>query len=44
MAPKGGQEEMAWPKAVDFYALSRGVPRKPACNVAETAQWKSQKC
>ena len=34
---------MAWSKAVDFYALSWGIPRKPACNLAETAQRKSQK-
>src|SRR5215217_7428853 len=39
---KGEQEEMAWSKAVDFYALSWGVPRKPAYNLAETAQRKSQ--
>ena len=30
MAPEGGQEEIAWSKAVDFYAFSWGVPRKPA--------------
>jgi hypothetical protein len=39
---KGYQEGMAWSKAIDWYALSWGVPRKPACNVVETAQWKSQ--
>jgi hypothetical protein len=38
---KGGQEGMAWSKAIDFYALSWGVPRKPACNLADTAQRKS---
>ena len=32
---------MAWSKAIDFYALSWGIPRKPACNLAETAQRKS---
>jgi len=32
---------MAGSKAFDFYALSWGVPRKPACNVVETAQRKS---
>src|SRR5512145_2945428 len=42
MAPQGGQEEMAWSKAFDFYAFSWGAPRKPARNVAETAQRKSQ--
>jgi len=35
---------MAWSKAIDFHALSWGVPRKPAYNVAETTQRKSQKC
>ena len=30
MAPEGGQEGMEWSKAVDFYAFSWGVPRKPA--------------
>jgi insertion element IS1 protein InsB len=29
-------------KAINFYAFSWGVPRKPACNVVETAQRKSQ--
>jgi hypothetical protein len=29
-------------KAIDYYAFSWGVPRKPACNVVETAQRKSQ--
>jgi len=33
---------MAGSKAIDFYALSRGVPRKPARNLIETAQRKSQ--
>ena len=41
MAPEGGQEGMAWSKAVDFYAFSWGVPRKPACNLVKTAQQKS---
>ena len=40
--PYGGQEGMAGSKAIDFYALSRGVPRKPARNLIETAQRKSQ--
>jgi hypothetical protein len=39
---KGGQEGMIGAKAIDFYAFSWGVPRKPACNVVETAQRKSQ--
>ena len=39
--PYGGQEGMAGSKAIDFYALSRGVPRKPARNLIETAQRKS---
>ena len=42
MAPKGGQEEMAWSKAIDVYAFSWSVPRKPARNLIETAQRKSQ--
>ena len=29
-------------KAIDFYALSCGSSRKPACNLSETAQRKSQ--
>jgi hypothetical protein len=33
---------MAGSKAIDFYALSWGVPRKPAWNLIETAQRKSQ--
>jgi hypothetical protein len=33
---------MVGAKAFDFYALSWGVPRKPACNLVETAQRKSQ--
>jgi TnpA family transposase len=33
---------MAWPEAIEFYALSCGSSRKPACNVVETAQRKSQ--
>jgi hypothetical protein len=33
---------MGWPKTIDFYALSWSIPRKPACNLVETAQWKSQ--
>ena len=40
----GGQEGMAGSKAIDFYALSRGVPRKPARNLIEIAQRKSQIC
>ena len=39
---KGYQGEIAGSKAIDFYAFSWGVPRKPACNVVETAQRKSQ--
>ena len=27
---QGVREDMAWSKAIDFYALSWGVPRKPA--------------
>jgi hypothetical protein len=33
---------MAWSKVIDFYVLSWGVPRTPACNLIETAQRKSQ--
>src|SRR4029450_4856706 len=32
---------MAWPEAIEFYALSCGSSRKPACNLSETAQRKS---
>jgi hypothetical protein len=39
---KGIRENMAWPEAIEFYALSCGSSRKPACNVVETAQRKSQ--
>ena len=39
---KGGWEEMAESKAFDFYALSWGILRKPARNLIETAQQKSQ--
>jgi hypothetical protein len=27
---QGVREDMAWSKAIDFYAFSCGVPRKPA--------------
>ena len=40
--PKGYHAGVVWSKAIDFYAFSWGVPRKPACNVVETAQRKSQ--
>ena len=33
---------MTWSKAIDFYALSWGIPRMPACNLVETTQRKSQ--
>jgi hypothetical protein len=33
---------MAWPKPIEFYVLSCGSFWKPACNVVETAQRKSQ--
>ena len=33
---------MVGSKAFDFYALSWGILRKPACNLVETAQRKSQ--
>jgi hypothetical protein len=36
------QEEMASSTAVDLYAFSWSVPRRPAGNVVKTAQWKSQ--
>src|SRR4029453_11192724 len=39
---KGEREEMAWSKAIDFYALSWDILRKPAWNLVETAQRKSQ--
>jgi hypothetical protein len=42
VAPKSIQEDMAWPKAIDFYALSCGSSQKPAWNLIETAQRKSQ--
>ena len=38
---KGIRENMAWPEAIEFYALLCGSSRKPACNVVETAQRKS---
>jgi hypothetical protein len=41
VAPQGIQVGRAGSKAIDFYALSWGVPRKIACNVVETAQRKS---
>jgi hypothetical protein len=34
---------MASSKAIDFYAFSWSAPRKPARNLIETAQRKSQK-
>jgi hypothetical protein len=33
---------MTGSKAIDFYVFSWGVSRKPACNLADTAQRKSQ--
>jgi len=42
--PKGYQVGRGCSKDIDLYALSWGVPRKPAWNVAETAQRKSQSC
>jgi hypothetical protein len=38
---QGIRENMAWSKPIDFYALSCGSFRKPACNLIETAQRKS---
>jgi hypothetical protein len=39
---KGIWEAMAWPKAIDFYALSCSSFQKLACNLVKTAQRKSQ--
>jgi len=39
---KGPQENMAWFEHIDFYAFSRGSFRKPARNLIEIAQRKSQ--
>jgi hypothetical protein len=39
---KGIQENMAWLEYIDFYAFSRGSSRKPARNLIEIAQRKSQ--
>src|SRR6478736_6768164 len=39
---KGLQENMAWFEHIDFYAFSRGSFRKPARNLIEIAQRKSQ--
>ena len=41
---KGLQENMAWFEHIDFYAFSRGSFRKPARNLIEIAQRKSQGC
>ena len=41
VTPQGISGGIAGSKAIDFYAISRGVPRKPACNLVETAQRKS---
>ena len=41
---KGLQENMVWFEHIDFYAFSRGSFRKPARNLIETAQRKSQPC
>jgi hypothetical protein len=43
VAPQGRSGGDRRLKAIDVYALSWGVPRTPACNVAETAQRKSQR-
>jgi hypothetical protein len=40
--PKGYQAGRVKSKPFDFYAFSWGAPRKPARNLAETAQRKSQ--
>jgi hypothetical protein len=40
--PKEFQAGIMGAKAVDLYAFSWGVPRKPAGNVVETTQRKSQ--
>ena len=40
--PKGYQGGIGGSKAIDVYVFSWGGPRKPACNVVETAQRKSQ--
>src|SRR5215217_4365062 len=42
VAPERRSGEYGWPKAIDFYVLSCGSFRKPACNLVETAQRKSQ--
>src|SRR2546428_7038213 len=39
---KGVRGNMAWSKPIDFYALSCGSFRKPAQNLIEIAQRKSQ--
>src|SRR3954469_18754042 len=39
---KGLQENMAWFEHIDFYAFSRSSFRKPARNLIEIAQRKSQ--
>src|SRR2546427_10482895 len=39
---KGVRGNMAWSKPIDFYALSYGSFRKPAQNLIEIAQRKSQ--
>src|SRR5215217_2496530 len=39
---QGVLENAAWSKPIDFYVISWGVPRRPAYNLAETAQRKSQ--
>ena len=39
---KGLQENMAWFEHIDFYAFSCGSFRKPARNLIEIAQRKSQ--
>jgi PGAP1-like protein len=41
--PKGYEVGEVHSKAIDYYALSWGVPRKPAWNLVETAQRKSQR-
>ena len=41
VAPQGISVGMVGSKAIDFYALSWGIPRTPACNLIETAQRKS---
>src|SRR3954470_4277287 len=39
---KGEQGERAGSKVIDLYAFSWGIPRKPAWNLVETTQRKSQ--